>query len=83
MNVNPQEYASSEAKRILGELAPYFAELEKRALEDMVRTPTADKRSDRKRRCLVERIKVIRDVQAQLHSIIMVGAQSARVSRVA
>ncbi|HXK16799.1 MAG TPA: hypothetical protein VNG33_03260 [Polyangiaceae bacterium] len=81
--MNPKEYSASEAKRLLDELGPYFAELERRAIEDIVRIPSWNRWADRKRRCLADRINVIREVQAQLHSIIAVGKQSARVSRVA
>lgn len=81
--MNPKEYSASEAKRMLEELAPYFAELERRAIEDIVRIPSWYRWADRKRRCLADRINVIREVQAQLTSIIVIGKQSARVNRVA
>ena len=83
MNPNPKEYSAAEAKRLLGELEPYFAELERRAIEEIVSMPGWYRWSDRKRRCLADRISVIREVQAQLKSIIAVGALSPRVSRVA
>ncbi len=82
-SVNPKEYSASEAKRLLDELAPYFAELERRAVEQMVGLPSWHRWADRKRRCLADRINVIREVQGQLHSVITMGKQSARVSRVA
>lgn len=72
--MNPKEYSGAEAKRLLEEMAPYFAELERRAVEEMVTTCSWDDESDRKRRCLADRITVIRDVQAQLKSIITVGS---------
>ncbi len=81
--MTPKEYSASEAKRILEEVAPYFAELERLAVEEMVATCSWDEESDRKRRCLADRITVIRDVQSQLKSIIMAGAQSARPKYVA
>lgn len=84
MNPTPKEYSAAEAKRLLEELAPYFVELERRAIEDMVHIPSWHRWADRKRRCLADRINVIREVQAQLHSVIVVGKQSAeRISRVA
>lgn len=83
--MNPKEYSASEAKRMLDEMAPYFAELERRAIEDMVRIPGWYRWGDRKRRLLADRVNVIREVQAQLQSIIVVGKQAAvrSVSRVA
>jgi len=77
--MNPKEYSASEAKRLLEELAPYFAELERRAVEEMVTTCSWDDESDRKRRCLADRITVIRDVQVQLKSTIIQGAQKRAV----
>lgn len=76
--MNPKEYSAAEAKRLLGEMAPYFAELEKQAMEQMVATTTWDEDSDRKRRYFADHIKVIRDVQAKLHSIITVAAPNVR-----
>jgi len=83
MNPTDKEYSAAEAKRLLEELAPYFAELERRTIEDMVRLPSWHRWADRKRRCLADRINVIREVQAQLQSIIVIGKASARISRVA
>ncbi len=83
MNPTPKEYSAAEAKRMLEELAPYFAELERRAIEDIVRIPSWHRWADRKRRVLADRINVIREVQAQLQSIIVIGKQSNRVTRVA
>jgi hypothetical protein len=81
--MTPKEYSASEAKRLLDELAPYFAKLERDAVEEMVLVRSWDEESDRKRRCLADRITVIRDVQAQLKSIILVGAQAGRPKYVA
>ena len=81
--MTPKEYSASEAKRLLEELAPYFAELERRAVEEMVQVRSWDEESDRKRRCLADKITTIRDVQSQLKSIIMVGEQSTRPKYVA
>jgi hypothetical protein len=82
--MTPKDYAASEAKRLLEELAPYFTKLERDAFEEMVQTTRNwDEESDRKRRCLADRITVIRDVQSQLKSIILVGAQAGRPKYVA
>ena len=81
--MTPKEYSASEAERILKEVAPYFSELERRTVEEMVQVRSWDEESDRKRRCLADRITVIRDVQAQLKSIILVGAQADRPKYVA
>lgn len=72
--MNPKEYSAAEAKRLLEELAPYFAELERQATEEMVATTTWDEESDRKRRYFADHIKVIRDVQGKLKSVIAQGA---------
>ena len=74
--MTPKEYSASEAKRLLEELAPYFAELERDAIEEIVRTVSWDEDSDRKRRCLVDQITAIRKVQARLASVISVGAHN-------
>ena len=79
--MGPKEYSASEAKRLLEELAPYFAELERETLEAIVRIPAWYRWSDRKRRCLADRINVIRDVQAKLKTIIAMG--KPRTNRVA
>jgi hypothetical protein len=34
--MTPKEYSASEAKRLLEELAPYFAKLERDTVEEMV-----------------------------------------------
>jgi hypothetical protein len=78
--MNPKEYSAAEAKRLLEELAPYFAELERRAIEDIVRIPSWNRWSDRKRRCLADRINVVREVQAMLKVIVVNG--KPRVNRV-
>ena len=83
MNPTPKEYSASEAKRLLEELAPYFAELERRAIEDIVHIPSWHRWADRKRRCLADRINVIRELRAQLQSVIMIGKTQDRISRVA
>ena len=80
--MNPKEYSAAEAKRLLEELAPYFAELEKWAVEEMVKTTTWDEESDRKRRYYADHIKVIRDVQIKLGSVVAMGAMK-RASGVA
>jgi hypothetical protein len=71
--MTPKEYSAAEAKRLLEELAPYFAELEHRTVEEMLQTRNWDEESDRKRRCLADKITAIRDVQSQLRSIIVAG----------
>ena len=71
--MTPQEYSASEAKRLLEELAPYFAKLEHDTVEEMVRVRNWDEESDRKRRCLADRITAIRDVQSMLRTIILSG----------
>jgi hypothetical protein len=81
--MTPKEYSASEAKRLLDELAPYFTKLERDTVEEMVLVRSWDEESDRKRRCLADRITVIRDVQSQLKSIILVGAQAGRPKYVA
>jgi hypothetical protein len=81
--MTPKEYSASEAKRLLEELAPYFAKLERDTVEEMVLVRSWDEESDRQRRCLADRITVIRDVQSQLKSIILVGAQAGRPKYVA
>lgn len=73
-----KEYSAAEAKRLLEELAPYFAELEKQCVEEMVATTTWDEASDRKRRYYADHIKVIRDVQGRLKSIIQIAAPNVR-----
>lgn len=72
--MTPKEYSASEAKRILEELAPYFADLEREAIEELVKTCSWDEDSDRKRRCISDQIQSIRKVQAKLASVIAVGA---------
>lgn len=72
--MNPKEYSASEAKRLLDELAPYFAELEKQAVEQMVATTTWDEESDRKRRYYADHIQIIRDVQTKLSMVIIEGS---------
>lgn len=74
--MTPKQYSASEAKRLLEELAPYFAELERDAIEEMVRTNTWDEEGDRKRRCLADQIQAVRKVQTKLASVIQVGAHS-------
>ncbi len=81
--MTPKEYSASEAKRLLEELAPYFAELERRTIEEMVAVRSWDEESDRKRRCLADKITAIRDVQSDLKAIIMDGKQAARPKYVA
>lgn len=81
--MTPKEYAASEADRLLEEIKPYFAEIERRTVEEMVQVRSWDEESDRKRRCLADKITTIRDVQSQLKSIIMAGAQAARPKFVA
>jgi len=80
--MTPKEYSASEAERLLGELAPYFAKLEHETVEEMVQIRSWDEESDRKRRCLADKITAIRDLQLQLRSIILAG-KPARVSYVA
>lgn len=72
--MNPKEYSASEANRLLEELKPYFAELERRVVEEMVATCSWDEDSDRKRRCLADKITAIRDVQGQLKSVVLQGS---------
>ena len=72
--MNPKEYSASEANRLLEELAPYFAALEKQVIEEMVATNSWDEDSDRKRRCLADQITAIRDVQSRLKSVVAMGA---------
>lgn len=81
--MTPKEYSASEAKRLLEELAPYFVQLERNAIEEMVQTDSWDETGDRKRRCLAERITVIRDLQSQLRAVILAGAQLQRPKYVA
>lgn len=81
--MTPKEYSASEAKRLLEELAPYFVQLERNAVEEMIQIPYSDAESDRKRRCLAERIIVIRDLQSQLRAVILAGAQLQRPKYVA
>lgn len=76
--MTPKEYGASEAKRILGDVEPYFAELEKRCVEEMIRTCSWDEESDRKRRCLADKIQAMRDLKAQLDSLIRVAAPNVR-----
>ncbi len=76
--MTPKEYSAVEAQRLLGELKPYFAELEKQCVEEMISTTTWDEDSDRKRRYYADHIKVIRDVQAKLKSVITVAAPNVR-----
>jgi hypothetical protein len=76
--VTPKEYSAAEAKRLLDELKPYFDMLEKDALEQMVATTTWDEESDRKRRYFADHVKVIRDVQSKLKSIITIAAPNVR-----
>lgn len=73
--MTPKEYSASEAKRLLEELAPYFAELERDAVEELVKTNAWDEDSDRKRRGLVDQISAIRKVQTRLAAVITAGAQ--------
>ena len=72
--MTPKEYSAAEAKRLLEELAPYFAELERRVVEEMVATNSWDEESDRKRRCLADQITAIRDVQTKLGIVVAQGA---------
>ena len=67
---------------MLDELAPYFAKLERDTVEEMVAVRSWDEESDRKRRCLADKITAIRDVQSMLRSIILAG-KPARESYVA
>lgn len=73
--MNPKEYSASEANRLLDELKPHFAELERRVVEEMVATCSWDEDSDRKRRCLADKITAIRDVQVLLRTVVALGAQ--------
>ncbi len=75
--MNPKEYSAAEAKRLLEELAPYFADLERQVLEEIVNTCSWDEDSDRKRRCLSDQIVAIRKVQARLKSVIAVSRERA------
>ena len=72
--MTPKEYSASEAKRLLEELAPYFAALEKQVVEEMITTCSWDENSDRKRRCLADEITTIRNVQGKLRTVIAGGA---------
>jgi hypothetical protein len=83
MNPTPKEHAASEAKRLLEEMEPYFAELERRSLEEILRIPGWGPEDDQKRRCLADRIVVVRDVKAQLQSIIAIGKRPPSINRVA
>jgi hypothetical protein len=77
--MNPKEYSAVEAKRLLDDLAPYFAELERHVVEEMVATSSWDEDSDRKRRCLADQITAIRDVQGKLKFVIAQGAMKRAV----
>jgi hypothetical protein len=77
--MNPKEYSAVEAKRLLDDLAPYFVELERHVVEEMVATSSWDEDSDRKRRCLADQITAIRDVQGKLKSVIAQGAMKRAV----
>jgi hypothetical protein len=75
--MNDKQYSASEAKRLLEELAPYFAKLEKQTIEDLV-IAAKDRSTDTDRRhtCLMERLLVLRDLESQLRAVILAGAQS-------
>lgn len=80
--LDPREaqWRAAEAKRLLDEplLIAAFAELEKRAYEELLRVPAWSPLHDRKRRMLVDRINGIRELRGQLQSVITMGKQEAR-----
>ena len=68
-----REHQANEAKRLLGEIEPYLAALEREAFEDATRVKWWHPFGMRTvRRCL-ERVSVLRDLRGRLRTIIASG----------
>lgn len=72
-----KERRAVEARRLLEEplLKEALDEIERATVEDMLRLPIW---SDRKRRILTDRIRVIRGIRDHLKSVILTGDQKAQ-----
>lgn len=72
------ERRASEARRLLNEplLVEAFDKLESRLTEQLLALPTW--RGEKQRRALIDRINAIRDLRAELETVIVIGDQLAR-----
>lgn len=75
-----KRYRASEADRLLKEplLVEALDEIEKAAVELLLKTDGAEPEDDRLRRMLIDRVNVIRDLRTKLDSMISQGKAAAR-----
>jgi len=75
--MNDKERRAAEARRLLDEplLNEALDRIERDTLDEILRAPFW---SDRKRRMLTDRVRVIRGIRAHLRSVILSGEESTR-----
>ena len=75
--MTPAEHRAAEARRLLDEplLNEALDKLEHDAIEEILRLPFW---SDRKRRMMADRIRVIRSIRGHLRSIVLTGVDATR-----